>query len=356
MDYLTIFMTKHEQIAELLTRRIRNEDYASCRLPGARKLASETGVSYLTALQALQKLLSDGAITRQNNGRFAINRIQSRRGRTLNIAFLTSNDSDYRLWENAVQIAAEGLGASYKQVSYSHNDDPVISDIICGHFDLVFIKHPIVGYKFIEQQVVKNRHKVVTMFNDLTDRGVRCLDGPPPVEVRQLVDHLYGLGHRRFASYTISPFTNSAIEKISFWSTAVESVGQNSVKYDIEVDPALFVMEPAYEKTAVFLAAKTRPTALFCSSIDIAIAVIRYCHDQGVKAGRDIAVCSFGKPEVARMCIPSITTIDRPSPVREVKAIITDLLQNGSGHPTRLMFRPDTGRLIVGESTGPAPE
>ncbi len=348
-------MSKHEQIVELLTRRISNEDYATCRLPGARKLASETGVSYLTVLQAFQKLLRNGVITRQSNGRFAVNRARCRRGRTLNIAFLTSHDSDYRLWENAVRMAAEELGGSYRQIGYSHNDDPVISDVISGDFDLVFIKHPIVGYKFIEKLVLKNRHKVVTMFNDLTDRGVRCLDGPPPVEVRQLVDHLYGLGHRRFASYTISPFTNSAIEKISFWNTAVEGIGLNSVKFNIEADPALFVMEPAYENSARLLAARPRPTALFCTSIDIAIAVIRYCHDHGVKAGRDISVCSFGKPEVARMCIPSITTIDRPSPVREAKAIISDILKNGGKNPSRLMFRPDTGRLIPGESAGPAP-
>ena len=346
-------MSKPEQIAKLLARRIRNDDYAAGRLPGARKLAAETGVSYMTALQALQKLLKDGLISKRGNGHYSISQTHRRR-RSLNIAFITSqNDSDYRLWENAVRSAAENLGSNYRQFAYSHNDDPMITQVIGGDFDLVFIKHPIVGYPFVEKLVIKHCHKVVTLFNNMTEHGVRCFDGPPPAEVRQLVDHLYLLGHRRFASYTLSPFTSSAREKIAVWNSAVAAMGIDSVEVNIETPPELHLMDATYKYTAEVLRARPCPTALFCSSVDIAIGAIRYCHDHNVKVGDELAVCSLGKPELARMYIPSITTIDRPSPVTEAEAIIADLLQNGADKPSRLMFRPETGRLLIGESTDP---
>ena len=112
-------------------------------------------------------------------------------------------------------------------------------------------------------------------------------------------------------------------------------------------------MDTSYRHSADVLAASPPPTALFCSSVDIAIGVIRYCHDHNIRTGAELGVCSMGKPELARMYIPSMTTIDRPSPVNEAKAIISDLLENGAENPSRLMFRPDSGRLLPGESTSP---
>ena len=85
-------MGKSNQIAELLSERIRNADYSVTRLPGARKLATELGVSYLTALHALNQLYDQGVIRRQSNGRFAVAQ-PSREEKRLNIAFLTGHDS-----------------------------------------------------------------------------------------------------------------------------------------------------------------------------------------------------------------------------------------------------------------------
>ena len=82
------------------------------------------------------------------------------------------------------------------------------------------------------------------------------------------------------------------------------------------------------------------------------MGLIRYCHDNKIKVGEDISVCSFGQPEMARTFIPSITIIDRPNPFPQAEAIIEDFI---SGDNSRLLYRPDDGDLIIGESTGPAP-
>lgn len=343
-------MGKSNQIAELLSERIRNADYSVTRLPGARKLATELGVSYLTALHALNQLHDQGVIRRQSNGRFAVAQ-PSREEKRLNIAFLTGHDS-YRLWENSTREVAQELGIGYRQISYSHKDDPVIADVINGDFDLVFIIHPIHESRFVEQLIVRNHRKVVTLFEDMTDCGVRCLDGPPPVEVRRLVDYLYEFGHRKFASYTLFPCGNSATQKIAVWNDAVESLGLHSESFLAdEVQSSLYPARPAYDG-ANWLESSNRPTAVFCSSVDIAIGVIRRCNDLGITVGRELSVCSFGKPELASMYIPSITVIDRPSPKPEIEAILREAQLKDSERSERLMYRSGMGKVIYGESTG----
>ena len=64
--------SKYIQITELFKRRLERGDYSFTSLPGAQKRAAETGVSYLTARQAIQTLIDDGVLKRLENGRMDI--------------------------------------------------------------------------------------------------------------------------------------------------------------------------------------------------------------------------------------------------------------------------------------------
>lgn len=72
--------------------------------------------------------------------------------------------------------AAESCGVFFRQVYYTHDDDPVIAEVLSGDFDLIFFKHNILGNPFCRNLVLKHRDKVVSLFQDLTEYGVRCLD------------------------------------------------------------------------------------------------------------------------------------------------------------------------------------
>ena len=63
---------KYIQIAELFKRRILSGDYEFSSIPGAQRLASEVGVSYLTARQAVQRLIDEKVLERQDTGRLKI--------------------------------------------------------------------------------------------------------------------------------------------------------------------------------------------------------------------------------------------------------------------------------------------
>ena len=349
-------MSKYDKIAEMLKRRILNEDYAMNRLPGARKLAKETGVSYMTARQAIQKLFTDEVITQQDNGRFVVNRRNPPSKKEFKIAFLIhQSQSAYNVWEQAVRQAARKNYVSFRCVYFSHDDDPVITEVISGDFDLVFLSHStmMTTHPFILDLVRRNKDKVVTLFHDLTSDGIRCLDGPEPSAAGKLVDKLYELGHRKFATYQLSSLNNSSCEKVANWEKHVAKYKLKSKRFEFQKDYSYeYLLVPAYRGASRIFAGKKIPSAVFCHSLELAIGLIRYCYDNGVKVGKDISICSFGQPEMARTFIPSITIIDRPNPLPQAEAILEDFI---SGDNSRLLYRPEDGDLIIGESTGPAP-
>lgn len=347
-------MSKYEKIAGMLKRRILNDDYVINRLPGARKLAEETGVSYMTARQALQKLESDKVIILHENGRFVVNRKSLGRNRKLKIAYLGhQRQSAYNVWEQAVRMAARKCNMNFRCVYYSHNEDPLITEVVSGDFDLVFISYDglMNDHDFIYNLILKNRAKVVTLFQDLTASGVRCLDGPEPISVSKLIDYLYDAGHRSFASYHRNTRSRSQDEKIFNWESYLQKYHLDSQRFEFSSRfPEEYLIVPALREASMLFAGEETPTAVFCPSLELAMGVLRYCHDNGIVPGRDISVCSFGQPEMAATFIPSITIIDRPDPLPQVEAIIDDFV---AGNNSRLIYRPDDGKLIIGESTGP---
>lgn len=86
-------MSKYSEIAELVKRRIRKEDYTVNRFPGIRKLAEDCGVSYLTARQAMLKLVDDGVLLQKENGYFSINPQWNRDKAEFKVAFLTHHQA-----------------------------------------------------------------------------------------------------------------------------------------------------------------------------------------------------------------------------------------------------------------------
>ena len=122
---------------------------------------------------------------------------------------------------------------------------------------------------------------------------------------------------------------------------------------DVACRHTSYTLIPAHERAARIVDASPRPSAVFCTALELAIGLNRYCHEQGITGGRELPICSFGQPEMARMQVPSITATDRPPPVEVAEEMIRDVMDSGVGEPVKLMYRAGVGNLIVGESTGP---
>jgi DNA-binding LacI/PurR family transcriptional regulator len=191
--------------------------------------------------------------------------------------------------------------------------------------------------------------------------------------IRQGVQHLAVLGHRRIAFISGPATLHSAQSRLSAFSTSLKECG-------IPANPAWIVegdhtMEGGIAAMERLLAAnaKKMPTAVMCSNDMTAIGVLHRLYRAGLRVPDDLSVIGFDDIHIAEVTIPPLTTVqmsrfdlaraavtalrahvespDDPTPKREYK-IQTDLIVREStglprGAATRL-------RLPRGKNSSPA--
>ena len=108
---------KYIQIAEHLKRRIENGDFSLSSIPGAQKLARETGCSYLTVRQAVQKLINDGVLRRGVTGRLDIANSPHKKAK-LKVAVIKPS-WQYTKWDPVIFQIAEENGCYIQNVFFS---------------------------------------------------------------------------------------------------------------------------------------------------------------------------------------------------------------------------------------------
>jgi LacI family transcriptional regulator, repressor for deo operon, udp, cdd, tsx, nupC, and nupG len=179
--------------------------------------------------------------------------------------------------------------------------------------------------------------------------------GIPQVEVdnreaaSRMTEYLAGLGHRKIG-YVCGPAEN-VLEKARFagYRDGMEKTGRR-------LDPT-FIWPGDYKlDTGVHIAGQIhasnqRPTAVFCSSDEMAIGLIRGLTSCGIRVPEDISVAGFDDIEFAEMSSPPLTTIRQPRRElgRHGAAVLLDLL---AGRPGRKRIRLET-ELIVRASASP---
>ncbi len=346
--------TKYIQIAELIRRRIKNGDYSFSDLPGAQKLALETGVSYLTARQAVQYLINDGILHRLSTGRLEIvSGSQPADRKRLNVCYIRPS-GEVAIWDEVLPHVAKATGSNYRTIYYSHNDDPLLFDGLDGDFDLIFLQFNRTDRLFIEK-LSKIKNRLVTMFQDFSHLGIRCLDGPSPTSITKLAKYLYDLGHRKFSFFNTEPQTPALEQRLHYWREEVNRLGCGTAVYNFAVKPFSPSHYHAYqEMTRLLKSGKFDSTAMFATTVNVTTGIIRSCHENGMNIPADLSLCSFGNPDRALLTIPSVTIIERPDPTPEVTKLfhVFSGLEPDSGE---LVFRTAGCDILPGESTGLAP-
>lgn len=130
-----------------------------------------------------------------------------------------------------------------------------------------------------------------------------CLDNLKCVEL--LVDHLYRLGHRRFAFVGGEQPHSATRDRHGGFIVSMTKRG---------LDPSLLVKTPASfsagaASVATLMEQADPPTALICYNDVVAFGVMRGLADRGLEAGKDVAVTGFDDIAEARLRKPALTTI-----------------------------------------------
>jgi len=189
----------------------------------------------------------------------------------------------------------------------------------------------------------------VLVYNQL---GRRAGNPRPTVSVdnraaaRQMVEHLIGLGHRRIAMVAGS-FRQSDRTRLRHrgYLDALRAAGLAAVP-PVELP---FMAADAHIPLQDLMSRRERPSALFCSSDQLAMMVMRDLVRLGLAVPRDVSVAGFDGVQLGTLTSPMLSTVVQPSP--QIAATAVDLLLGLIGGQRFLAPALLHHTLRLGEST-----
>jgi LacI family transcriptional regulator len=125
--------------------------------------------------------------------------------------------------------------------------------------------------------------------------------------IRQAVEHLAALRHRKIAFISGPLRLKSALARQRAFLSSMQEIGlEPRSELVIEGD---HTMEGGMGAFARLLSEPVRPTAVLCSNDMTAIGVMRESHDAGIKIPRDLSVVGFDDIRLAQFVLPPLTTV-----------------------------------------------
>ncbi|GAA0423854.1 LacI family transcriptional regulator [Actinoplanes capillaceus] len=161
--------------------------------------------------------------------------------------------------------------------------------------------------------------------------------------------HLLDLGHRRIAVAAGAPGLNTVIDRMAGVASALREHGLSPA--GLPVVHTDFVREGGRTATERILAEHPSTTAIIALNDAMAMGVLAVLRERGIGVPSRMSVVGFDDVSVAADLAPSLTTVRLP--MTDMGRMALELaLEPAGARPRR---RPTGHRLIVRDSTGPAP-
>lgn len=145
----------------------------------------------------------------------------------------------------------------------------------------------------------------------VVDRDLRAGSGLIGIDhaggIRQAVDHLATLGHKRIGLLTLPATMRPGRERVTAFKEAI-SAHKLTLTNDLISDRNLESDNCFYEATAM-LTGRNAPTAIIAGGMSLLPGVLRAIESTGRKIGEDIALIAGSDSELAALKTPAITAI-----------------------------------------------
>lgn len=166
-------------------------------------------------------------------------------------------------------------------------------------------------------------------------------------------EHLIQLGHRRIAFISRPVDLTHSQERMRGYLTALADHG-------IPAQPEWvarggFRMEDGYQAVESLLRLQEPPTALFAYNDTMALGALRALYDHGLSVPRDFSLVGFDDIGPAAFSYPSLTTVYMPKIEMGQRGAELLLAFINKEDPPAEWLQPLPVRLVVRESSGPAP-
>ncbi len=167
--------------------------------------------------------------------------------------------------------------------------------------------------------------------------------------VRLAMEHLLAQGYSRVAFLNGPPDTVPGVSRLNGYYASL-------IEHGLSRDPYLvfdsdFTLAGGYERASQIVSGSTRPDAIMCANDLMALGVLRYLREAGLRVPEDIAVVGMDDIEHGANAVPSLTTVSLLAAERgrmAAELLLERLGEDGPRIPKQLQVTP---RLVVRESS-----
>ncbi|MDB5326387.1 MAG: hypothetical protein JWM57_1956, partial [Phycisphaerales bacterium] len=286
---------KFTQISDVIEARLKNGEYSVNGMPGERQIAIEMGVSHMTARRAVQELVIKGLIPRRPVGRITRADARMRPECDLHIALVAhafASDTQTN-WHNALEQVVAQHNGQVRCFGYFNPYDRALTDSLQDEFDGVFLVPPVPMPPLLLERLKSVRHKVVTLFHDLTEHGIPCVNLASPRLLWRIAKHFADLGHTHVDCLNTQPSSKLIDDRMRIWAEAAKEYGLDTIVHNHEVEAFVRPDERAHLVAPLVIANPNRRiTGLFCTTSAAARGVMRAAHEHGIRVGQDLSLAS----------------------------------------------------------------
>lgn len=228
-------------------------------------------------------------------------------------------------------------------------EERAVQQLLAGNVDgmVLVVSNPATSVALKRLKAAKLPY--VLVYNDQAKHP--CVSVDSALAMRELVDRLVSLGHRRITLVTgqLSASDRAQQRKRGFCE------GMKSHGLDDSQCLEVPFVETAVQKISALLKHKKRPTALVCSNDLIAIRSLRAAHLVGLRVPKDLSVTGFDGIALGEDLTPMLSTITQPNTEigrSSVELLVRALANNRPPSPRDSMLLAHGFRS--GESCAPA--
>lgn len=221
--------------------------------------------------------------------------------------------------------------------------------VFIGHFDPAELEarvRELIGHK--TPHLVIDHHGIPHANTVTLDRALA---------MREVIDHLFELGHRAFGLLGIPLEHPSRFERIHGIRAALAAHGLDLSACTRSFDAQCVRtrdFEFGHALARRFLELKQPPTAYVALNDEIAIGAMRALQEAGLAIPGDASVTGFNNQDICTMTAPALTTVDQQIEPTIKTAMQVLMAHLRSGMPARPILRTIKPALVIRQSTGRA--
>ena len=254
------------------------------------------------------------------------------------------------------QISIEAARRGYNVVlghAHGRADEAMVlrSALETRHVDAILLLGDMTDQPRLIDDLMNCRVPVVALWQGTALHGLPMVNVDNATGVTLALDHLVSLGHRRIAFVSGRPLGDIQ-ERRAAYESRMQAAGldipEGFVRH-VANDPA-----GGEQALVALMALSSRPTAVVCSTDQLAIGVLHGAASLGIRVPSDLSVTGFDDLPMSAFTVPALTTVRMPT--REMTDLAVQIAIDGGPderQPTVEVLRPE---LVVRDSTGPATE